>query len=246
MEIEPPVLDGDGDGIPDSSDNCPTTANPDQVDSDADGFGDACDPCPMAADPSGYCPATIYKVNNGAVANGEKVAIADALVIASAPSTIWVAVKESDPGWEGRAYSGLDIDVSSLATIPEQGDRISVEGTSTFNSAGGSLQAEAVQVESAVGETFTPYTATATEFTNVSKESELNDLLISVPGLERESHIGNTSWAMSGGISLGNLIIGELPTGYTDGQTFSSIAGIAEVMEEAQQLLPRESSDIVP
>lgn len=35
--------DIDGDGIPDSEDNCPDTYNPDQTDSDGDGVGDACD-----------------------------------------------------------------------------------------------------------------------------------------------------------------------------------------------------------
>jgi len=247
---EPPVeeiKDTDGDGIPDSSDNCVSVANPSQADSDADGYGDACDPCPATADPSGYCPATIYQINRGEIPGGEKVALVNALVIASSPNTIWVATKESDPGYEGRAYSGLDVDVSSLGTAPAQGDRISVNGTSSFNSAGGSLAAEAIQVESALGEGFTPYAATATEFTNVSKESELNDLLVSVPGLKRESATGTTSWAMSGGISLGSLIIGELPSAtYTDGQTFSSITGIAETMEELHQLLPRAGSDIVP
>ena len=38
--------DTDGDGIPDSIDNCPTVANPDQRDTDGDGIGDACDPTP--------------------------------------------------------------------------------------------------------------------------------------------------------------------------------------------------------
>ena len=38
------LLDSDGDGIPDSEDNCPTVWNPDQVDSDGDGIGDACEP----------------------------------------------------------------------------------------------------------------------------------------------------------------------------------------------------------
>lgn len=36
--------DGDGDGVPDASDNCPVTANPGQADADADGTGDACEP----------------------------------------------------------------------------------------------------------------------------------------------------------------------------------------------------------
>ena len=39
-----PVTDGDGDGVPDDEDNCPTVPNPDQTDTDGDGMGDACDP----------------------------------------------------------------------------------------------------------------------------------------------------------------------------------------------------------
>jgi hypothetical protein len=35
--------DDDNDGIPDETDNCPFTANPDQVDSDGNGVGDACE-----------------------------------------------------------------------------------------------------------------------------------------------------------------------------------------------------------
>jgi hypothetical protein len=43
-------LDTDGDGIPDTLDNCPTIANPGQANEDGDRFGDACDPCPIVAD----------------------------------------------------------------------------------------------------------------------------------------------------------------------------------------------------
>lgn len=45
-----PVADRDGDGIPDTADNCPDVANRDQANEDGDGFGDVCDPCPQLAD----------------------------------------------------------------------------------------------------------------------------------------------------------------------------------------------------
>jgi hypothetical protein len=37
-------VDGDGDGVPDSDDNCPATPNPDQANMDGDKQGDLCDP----------------------------------------------------------------------------------------------------------------------------------------------------------------------------------------------------------
>lgn len=40
-----PVIDSDGDGIDDVSDNCPLIYNPNQEDEDGDGIGDACDDC---------------------------------------------------------------------------------------------------------------------------------------------------------------------------------------------------------
>jgi hypothetical protein len=248
VEKPAPPSDADGDGVPDSADNCPEAANADQADSDADGIGDACDPCPNTADPSGYCPATIYQVNDGEVPPGAKVAITNALVTAAVPGeTAWVAIKPGDPGYVERGFSGMEVNVTSLASTPAQGDRIAIEGTTTTASAGPRLKAAAITVESALGEVFTPYSVTAGEFTEGAKGPELNGLLVSIAGLKREGATGTTSWAMSGGIFLGDRIVGELPTGsYSDGQTFSSITGIAETLEESEQLLPRTSGDIVP
>ena len=50
-----PPVDGDGDGVPDSADNCPEAANPDQADTDGDGIGDACDTPGPDPQPTASC-----------------------------------------------------------------------------------------------------------------------------------------------------------------------------------------------
>lgn len=69
--------DMDGDGIPNTSDNCPTVFNPirpvdagKQADADGDGVGDACDPCPL--DAAAMSCATVHAddVDGDGVANG--------------------------------------------------------------------------------------------------------------------------------------------------------------------------------
>ncbi len=48
----PTALDSDGDGIPDSADNCPNKFNPNQSDVDGDGVGDVCDNCMYTYNPN--------------------------------------------------------------------------------------------------------------------------------------------------------------------------------------------------
>ncbi len=56
--------DGDGDGVGDVCDNCPATSNPDQTDTDLDGVGDACDNCPTVPNPTQDPTVCIQKVIN--------------------------------------------------------------------------------------------------------------------------------------------------------------------------------------
>ena len=78
--IAPPAEDGDGDGVPDGSDNCPAAANSGQADADADGQGDACDtPAGAPADTDGdgvpdgsdNCPAAANSGQADADADGQ-------------------------------------------------------------------------------------------------------------------------------------------------------------------------------
>ncbi|MBI4382197.1 MAG: thrombospondin type 3 repeat-containing protein [candidate division NC10 bacterium] len=59
--LDAPYVDGDGDGVGDAWDNCPTTPNADQTDTDGDGAGDACDPDDDndgVGDANDNCPTT--------------------------------------------------------------------------------------------------------------------------------------------------------------------------------------------
>ena len=60
----PASPDGDGDGVPNASDNCPNVANPDQRDDDRDRVGRACDPNDTPPPPAPPPPMRIVFVDN--------------------------------------------------------------------------------------------------------------------------------------------------------------------------------------
>lgn len=60
----PSGADGDGDGIDNAFDNCPTVANPTQVDSNGDRIGDACTPLSTGS------PVRVYYVDGGVASSG--------------------------------------------------------------------------------------------------------------------------------------------------------------------------------
>jgi uncharacterized repeat protein (TIGR01451 family) len=66
--ISTPIIDTDSDGIPDNTDNCPTTPNPDQADTDGDGIGDACD-----TTPNGEADLAITKTGPATIVSGNTI-----------------------------------------------------------------------------------------------------------------------------------------------------------------------------
>lgn len=88
-------VDSDGDGIPDSADNCKYVYNPDQKDSDADNIGDVCDPCPMYKNGGTYgsCPdPTTIVSGSGALVNDPNLP----------DGSVQVCVKWTDPAMKDR------------------------------------------------------------------------------------------------------------------------------------------------
>lgn len=69
-------VDTDGDGVPDSADNCLTAANPNQIDSNGDGYGNVCDAdfnddCVVNVIDLGFLRSVFFTPNPDADLNGD-------------------------------------------------------------------------------------------------------------------------------------------------------------------------------
>jgi Thrombospondin type 3 repeat len=67
VQAAPVPVDADGDGVPDTIDNCPGVANPSQADGDHDGVGDACEVTPPGNVPPVDGRTVIVRVLSGTV-----------------------------------------------------------------------------------------------------------------------------------------------------------------------------------
>ncbi|MGE0388335.1 MAG: thrombospondin type 3 repeat-containing protein [Gammaproteobacteria bacterium] len=102
-----PDPDADADGVPDATDNCPATPNPDQADADADGRGDACDNCTQAAnatqidsDGDGYGNACDADFNNDGLVNiPDMVRLRISLGAIAPPGSPYQAQDLNGDGW---------------------------------------------------------------------------------------------------------------------------------------------------
>jgi Thrombospondin type 3 repeat len=145
--------DGDGDGIPDASDNCAESANTDQADADGDGLGDACDPdrdgdaipeetdnCPGMANPDqadadgdglgDACDATPGTTSGKATGGG------------------WITAEKHSFGFAVRSLAGVApqgelvftdrvarhrLKATAIGAVAVSGARATIRGTGTLN-----------------------------------------------------------------------------------------------------------------
>jgi hypothetical protein len=225
--------DTDGDGVPDSSDNCVATANVDQEDGDVDGKGDACDPCPLRSNPgTAGCPTTIYEISQGIWANGTSVHLGGVLVVALTPdgNTAWVQYKSSDPPYAGADHNGLKADISGISATVTEGQHIDIEGIVGAQG----LTASAVTVDGVPTEPAQVSSATASDFT--SGNAARNGVLVQVSNLTLASHNGE-DWVTTEGITISPDILGVLPN-CPNGHVFGVAIGIADKVGGQLQLLP--------
>ncbi len=205
-------------------------------DADGDGIPDSLDACPNVPDPDGYCPKSVYAVNDGTVGPGSKVRVNDLMITAvdRTDNVAWAGEQPSDSGWQGAKYSALELDDSAgLPVALAIGDRISVAGTS------GSGGFDVVSITtSSTGGTPVPAGLSVANVGDPKYDAVLGTLsgeTLTSPGAQ---------WTLFSGVGVGSKIITSLPS-KPAGTYFSSITGISSGSVASPSLLPRINADIV-
>jgi cysteine-rich repeat protein len=247
--------DPDKDGIPSSTDNCPSIANPDQKDTDGDNKGDLCDPCPMKANPgTAACPVSIYDIKKGTVIAGTSVAIENKLVTGRAIRGFFLQVKTGDADYAGAEYSGVF--VYDPANTVKMGDRV------TLTSATVQVFAGQIQLVSPV----TTIVTSAAEAgpdpavvlpadvkTGGTKAANYESVLVKVesakvtdiaPALGTGDVAPSNEFVIEGGLRINDFLYLTTPFP-TVGQTYTSISGILEWRNADSKIEPRAVTDLV-
>ncbi|MEO8875130.1 MAG: amidohydrolase family protein, partial [Polyangiaceae bacterium] len=254
--------DRDHDGVPNETDNCPDTANPDQADADHDGKGDACDACPNAANPgSAGCPATIYDIKNGTIAVGAVVHVSNAIVTGKGSNGFFVQVKEGDtaPAYAGSDYSGLFVFTGpSVATLTAAvvGQRVAIDGTiANFQN---EIELGTITTVTANG-TVEPLPAAipatyAEVATGGARAAKLEGVLVTVGAstitaldtVNIEFTMTDALASADGGTTTlqgDDFLYAPVPV-LTIGQALNSVTGILALRQMVSKLEPRSATDI--
>ncbi len=251
----PDPLDADGDGIGVTEDNCPVDANPNQEDADEDGTGDACDACPDVPNPGGgACPASIYEVKDGTIAEGGAVLLEDKVVTAASPGYgFFLQAHPDDDDYADVDFSAVFVYVGGDFAVA-QGDRVTVSGTvqdffgQTQLVAGGT-----VTIESSDNDLPDPEPATVADIVEGgTRQEELEAALVTVADLEvtdiapppgAGDAAPTQEFEVLGGLRVNDLffLIDPFPT---VSQSYPQLSGIARWANGYTKLEPRDASDL--
>jgi hypothetical protein len=246
--------DRDHDGVLNTADNCPDVANPGQTDGDGDDKGDACDPCPSDANPgTAGCPASIYKIKMGMVANGTTVRVQDALVTGKGSNGFFVQIKEGSAGYMGPGYSGLFVFTGPMSTWLANaivGTRVTVDGNvATFQ---GQLELDAISAvipETMMAEAAP--TAIGTTYTEIktggTRAMELEGVLVQV-GAASVAAVNPTFGEFTLTAGADQLVVDDflyLSPSSAVGTAYNQVTGILALRQMASKLEPRAATDLV-
>lgn len=208
-------------------------------DADNDGIPDALDACPKDYDPDGYCPASVYDIDDGTVTHGAKVRVSG-LTIAAVDRPDKAAWAEAQPGYPGFNAKGPQNSALKLAfsgAVPSSlaiGDEVTFAGTT----ATGEFDLASLDT------TNTGATPTAANLSPADiGDPKYDGVLASVPG-ETLTTVAASSWTLFDGLTVPDTIISTLPA-RSPGQYFATLTGISSGTPSAPALMPRLNADIV-
>jgi cytosine/adenosine deaminase-related metal-dependent hydrolase len=246
---KPDPTDRDGDGIPNTDDNCPRQSNPDQTDGDDDGIGDVCDACPDYANPNNApCPGTIYDIRTGVFGPGDPVQVSGNLVNGVATDVgFFMQVPTDHPDYDGEDYSGIFVYTGSSGPAVSIGDKVTVSGM--VDDYYGQIQISNVTdvtVESQGNPAPTPISVTPSEIgTGGSRAVQLEGVVCAVTDLNVtevemnyfEFKVNDTLWI--------NDYMYQVTPFPSVGDHFNSITGIVQYHFSNHKLAPRDADDVV-
>lgn len=249
----PDPNDRDGDGLPNTSDNCPTVPNADQADADSDMHGDVCDACPSISNPgAAACPSTIYDIKTGVVATGSAVALSGGVVTAVASNGFFLQVDPAATGYAGPDNSGVFVYTSSAPTAA-RGDRVDITTATVTDFFGQTeLTAPTVVVTSTGGTVPAAVAVSVSDVVTGGPRAEALEGVLVTLGASTVTDIAPTpgtgdrtptnEFVIEGGLRVDDYIylISPFPG---LGDSYTSLTGVIAYRNGTNKLLVRDADD---
>ncbi|HSQ62735.1 MAG TPA: amidohydrolase family protein [Polyangiaceae bacterium] len=256
----PPADDFDGDGVPNGVDDCPSVADPQQADADGDGRGDACDTCPNVANPGETpCALTLEQMRNPQDAKHPKLG-----AVVSLPPAYVTAVSSGGFSLQDISllpYSGVWVIPGTAAPGLKRGNQVAVTGV--YLNPYGQAQVEASSVtivDPGTSLPFSPITASPADIKTGGAMADAYQsmlLVLSNVTVTNDTPDGTGKFyefVVDNGCRVDDLLYAKYgttgtaypPAGYTNGSTFTSLAGVLGFSYGNSKLWPRDAADIVP